>query len=131
MWLRDGLNPPDAVKAATAAYRHESNTIMPFVESRCVVGGNHKMQARLAFESYEQFCRDEGVELFQRLSSKAFYKAVEQMFEKKDDRDNPKRTRQTFYYGVGLLAAATSTVPPLDIPEIDDSMAANPEETVE
>jgi P4 family phage/plasmid primase-like protien len=100
-WLRDGLNPPDTVKKATAAYRDESNPITPFIESRCVVDKNLKMQVRPAFDEYEGFCNATGVE--RRLSSIRFFEAMEKRFGKPvEDRDNPTRTRQKFYIGVAL-----------------------------
>ncbi len=99
LWLRDGLNPPDTVKAATAAYRQESNPITPFVRARCVCGASLKVQASEAFKEYEEFCRTEHIEPWQRLSNKAFYKAMEQHFTKVEVR---KETRQMFYVGVGL-----------------------------
>ena len=124
LWLRDGLNPPDTVKAATAAYRQESNPITPFVEACCIVGDNCRMQAADAFREYEKFCRDESIEPWQRLSNKAFFKAMEQAFKAN------KTGRQVFYLGLGLKApacVATAAPAPADVPPIDDSMAANPE----
>jgi len=44
LWFRDGLNPPDTVKAATAAYRQERNPITPFVEACCITGQTLQMQ---------------------------------------------------------------------------------------
>jgi P4 family phage/plasmid primase-like protien len=125
-WQREGLNPPETVKAATDAYRQESNPITPFVEACCVVGVG-QVQAKKAYEAYEAFCRDSGVEQWKRLSNKAFFRAMEQRFEKKDG-------RQVLYVGVGLKDA-TREMPraddstPVDLPmDVDDSMAANSEE---
>jgi putative DNA primase/helicase len=126
LWLRNGLNPPEAVRAATAAYRQESNPITPFVEACCVIAKNYQMQAALAFKEYEGFCRDQNVEPWRRLSNKAFFKAMEQVFAV--DRSG----RQTFYLGVGLMEkrqAATEPAPKAAAAaDVDDSMAANPEE---
>lgn len=99
-WFRDGLNPPEAVKAATAAYRQESNPITPFIEACCVTGDTLRVQALQAFTVYEQFCRDQNVEPWRRLSNKAFYRAMEQSFTKIEVR---QETRQKFYTGVALL----------------------------
>ena len=106
LWLRDGLNPPDTVTDATAAYRHESNPITPFVEACCVTGPELWTQAGPAFKEYERFCRDHSVEPWQRLSNKGFYKAMEQRFVKAERRVGG--TRQTGYAGVGLLATSDS-----------------------
>lgn len=122
LWLRDGLNPPDTVKAATAAYRQESNPITPFIEQCCVVGGGGmNVQAKQAYEAYERFCRDSGVEQWRRLTNKAFFKAMEQRFEKVERREV---TRQKFYVGVGLRDEKHEQQPRA----VDDSMAANPGE---
>lgn len=120
LWLRDGLNPPDTVKAATAAYRHESNPITPFIEQCCIVGAEMKVQAKQAYEAYEKFCRDSGVEQWKRLTNKAFFKAMEQRFEKVERREV---NRQKFYVGIGLRDEKHGAT----APEVDDSMAANPE----
>jgi len=115
LWLRDGLNPPETVKAATAAYRHESNPITPFIDARCVIRSQLRAQAALTFKAYEEFCRDENIEPWKRLSNKAFFKAMEERFEA------DKSGRQTFYLGVGLREMT------LVQSDIDDSMVANPE----
>jgi putative DNA primase/helicase len=127
-WLREGLNPPEVVRAATAAYRHQSNPIAPFIDSRCIVGEKLKMQALLAYKEYKDFCRAEGSEA---LSHMAFYKSMEHSFQKQEER---RVTRQIFYQGIGLRASASddaasgdAATPSTGEPEIDDSMAANAE----
>ena len=110
IWFRDGLNPPDTVKAATAAYRQESNPITPFVEACCGTGQTLQVQAGPAFKAYEKFCRDENVEPWRRLSDKAFYKAMEQNFKKVEQRktvETRRTSRQTFYTGLGLRTQET------------------------
>jgi putative DNA primase/helicase len=37
-WLEDGLNPPDAVKTATAAYLSEEDSFAQWIEECCVTG---------------------------------------------------------------------------------------------
>jgi putative DNA primase/helicase len=96
IWLTEGLNPPDLVKAATAAYRHESNPLTPFIESCCKRGEALRMQAGPAFKTYQQFCRDENVEPWKWLTDKQFAKAMRQMFKVTEG-------RHVWYLGVGLL----------------------------
>lgn len=96
IWLTEGLNPPDLVKAATAAYRHESNPLTPFIESCCKRGEALSMQAGPAFKAYQQFCRDESVEPWKSLTDKQFAKAMRQMFKVSEG-------RHVWYLGVGLL----------------------------
>jgi putative DNA primase/helicase len=108
-WAADGLNPPVTVTAATAAYRNESNPIMPFIEACCVTGAGVTMQPSQAFKVYEKYCHDENVEPWRRLSDKAFYKAMGQAgFQKVEDRKNPTRTRQSSYVGIGLRECASA-----------------------
>jgi putative DNA primase/helicase len=95
MWLRDGLNPPDTVKLATAAYRQESNPVTPFVEACCVLGKGLRMQAVHAYEAYEEFAHHE--KRWQRLTNKAFYAVMGKLFQV-----DPASKRQTFYLDVGL-----------------------------
>ena len=102
MWLRDGLNPPDSVKAATATYRHESNPVTPFVSACCITDERLRLQAAVAFTAYEQFCTDTNREPWLRLSDKAFHKAMRLVFD-------VETGRQSFYLGVGLRAAATES----------------------
>ena len=46
LWLRDGLNPPDTVKTATAAYRQESNPIAPLASlNRSIAVRGHALSA--------------------------------------------------------------------------------------
>lgn len=108
MWWAEGLNPPASVRAATAAYRSESNPITPFVEACCVVGGGLQMQAALAMKVYERHCHANNVEPWLRLSDKAFHKSMKQRF------DVQSRDRKTFYLGVGLR---TDVPPPTEAEE--------------
>ena len=97
MWLREGLNPPDSVKAATAAYRYESNPITPFLDACCVRSEKAQLQAKPAFQAYTNFCQDTNIEPWKRLSDKAFHKNMRLIFQVTE-------SRQTFYLGVGLKA---------------------------
>lgn len=95
-WQECGLDAPQTVKAATAAYRDEANPLTPFIEACCVVHENARVQAANAFKAYETFCHDSGIEPWRQLSNKRFFKAMEQRFERNEER------KQTFYVGVGL-----------------------------
>lgn len=103
-WLDEGLNPPDTVKAATNAYRQESNPITPFVETCCVLGTDRRMQAAGAWTAYEEFCRGANLEPWKRLSDKAFHAALRKLFA-------VEKKRQTFYLGVGLRTEPTVSAP--------------------
>ena len=120
IWLSKGLQPPDTVKAATAAYRQESNPITPFVEACCFIGENFRMQAGPAYTAYVQFCRDEKVEQWKQLNEKAFGKAMRLVFKVDDMK------RQTFFLGVGLKNTEAETRPPIQV-QRDQQNDAHPE----
>jgi putative DNA primase/helicase len=53
-WLQHGLNPPDAVRAATAAYLSEEDSLAQWIEQCCVTGkGQWGIGARL-WESWRR-----------------------------------------------------------------------------
>jgi putative DNA primase/helicase len=99
-WQRDGLTDPDEVKAATAEYRAEQDTIVGFIEDRCVVGPNRKVAAGDLYTAYGVWCKDTKEE---QLSKRAFgLRLAEQGFI--PDRTKAKR----WWFGIGLV-----TQPPL------------------
>ena len=54
-WREGGLNEPEAVGEATAAYRTEQDVLGDFLESECVLDDHAKVSARdlyLRFESW-------------------------------------------------------------------------------
>jgi P4 family phage/plasmid primase-like protien len=95
IWLRDGLQPPDEVRAATAAYRQESNPITPFVEACCVVGSSMMLQAAHGYSAYREYCAEIDAEPWKRLTEKAWNKAMRMVFKTEEK-------RQVFFLGVGL-----------------------------
>jgi putative DNA primase/helicase len=44
-WQREGLNPPDVVRAATEEYRHENEPLTPFLEACCRGNGRATCQS--------------------------------------------------------------------------------------
>jgi putative DNA primase/helicase len=61
-FLAGGLNDPDSVKAATAEYAREQDSVARFVEDCCLVGGGEAAKARTALvrTAYERWCAVEG-----------------------------------------------------------------------
>lgn len=57
-----GLQEPDSVKAATAEYAHDQDSVAKFVQECCHVGGGKQVTIKTAKvrEAYEQFCYGEG-----------------------------------------------------------------------
>jgi putative DNA primase/helicase len=52
-WQRTGLKPPDEVKAATAAYRAESDALTAFIEECCILGVNCIAEYNLLYAAYK------------------------------------------------------------------------------
>lgn len=100
IWLAEGLNPPELVKSATTAYRHESNPLTPFIDSCCYRDDHLRLQAGPAFEAYTKFCQGEQVDSWKRLSDKRFAKEMRKMFKVSEG-------RHTFYLGLGLKTSGS------------------------
>ncbi|MCH7791335.1 MAG: bifunctional DNA primase/polymerase [Planctomycetes bacterium] len=62
-WKRDGLNDPEEVKAAVAAYRAAEDVVGRWVDERCLtkVPGNTERSQR-AYDDYREFCERQGEE---------------------------------------------------------------------
>ena len=67
-YLQKGLQPPDAVKAATAEYREESDPIGAFIRNGCVVTGKDtdRSSPEDLFIGYSNFARREGLSEFKQ-----------------------------------------------------------------
>lgn len=61
-WRRDGLGEPQAVKAATAAYRAESDAIGRFIADRCLTGPHFHVGSSNLFDAYTRWTADEGLD---------------------------------------------------------------------
>lgn len=59
-WAREGLNPPDKVKAATEDYRHESDPLGEFLETWTDRAPGGRAKAKTLLEKYGAFCKDNG-----------------------------------------------------------------------
>ena len=57
-WQKQGLNPPEIVKAATENYRNENDSLSDFIKSCCEETG--ETQAKVLFDAYKDFCEESG-----------------------------------------------------------------------
>lgn len=75
-----GLQEPDSVKAATAEYAHDQDSVAKFVQECCHLGGGEHVTIKTAKvrEAYEQFCYAEGEA---PVSAKALGTALEKRFK--------------------------------------------------
>jgi putative DNA primase/helicase len=60
MWLRDGLQPPERVLAATADYKSESDIIAAFIDENCEVDGGYQEAGGKLYTSYKRWCEENG-----------------------------------------------------------------------
>ena len=59
-WQASGLNPPSAVKNATAEYRAEQDTFGRFLSDHCVLAPQASTPAKALRDAYENFMRERG-----------------------------------------------------------------------
>ena len=101
-WQREGLQVPTAVKAATEAYRAESDTLGQFLaECTTIEGANLRAQAGPLFSAYLEWCKANNE---RDLTRGAFGRGlVERGFDKIED----PHTRKVLYLGLGLRAQSS------------------------
>ena len=97
-WQRDGLRPPECVKAATDAYRSDEDTLGQWLAECCIVGDSYTCKALAAYESYAAWCK---VMNLRALTGTSFGKKITERFRKDTTRTG------IVYSGLGLLAAET------------------------
>lgn len=95
-WQQHGLQPPEAVQAATADYRAESDSVGRFLGEDCVVNPLARVAAKDLYSSYLFWCEQAGEK---PLSQKAFGDRLRR--EGFEPRRGAKGVRQ--WVGVGLL----------------------------
>ncbi len=59
-WQDIGLGEPDEVRAATAEYRTEQDTVAAFVDEVCVTDETAKIRARDIYAAYRKWCEEAG-----------------------------------------------------------------------
>jgi putative DNA primase/helicase len=91
LWLEHGLDPPEIVKAATEAYRQESDGLESFIEQRCVLAG--RVQGSKVWEEYQSFAGGDDY----KLGQKKFFQAFGKRFKRQENRQG-----QAEFLGVGL-----------------------------
>ena len=60
MYQRDGFKEPQAVRAATAEYRSDSDHVGTFLSERCIVGPQHTCTSAQLYQAYKQWCDEAG-----------------------------------------------------------------------
>lgn len=96
-WHEHGLDEPEPVLTATAAYRAESDAIGRFLNERCTVGAHYYVRSGELFGAWSAWCTAEGEEPG---TSKAFTTELQNR-----GFDAPKKTRTAnVWRGIGLAA---------------------------
>jgi putative DNA primase/helicase len=93
LWQRDGLNPPDCVKAATREYQKEEDLIERFLNDRCLIGPTYEIQAGILYKIYQTWADEMGLK---PMTGIRFGKEILQRFDS-------YQKRHVFYIGLGLL----------------------------
>jgi putative DNA primase/helicase len=89
MWLREGLNVPDAVKQATAEYKGEMDVISGFIDACIEITSGHE-RAKDVFMTYAKWAKENNE---YEMKSTKFGIEMGKRFEKNHDRDG------TYYKG--------------------------------
>lgn len=62
-WQRGGLRIPETVRAATAEYRSENDTLGRFVAECCLTGSTYRAKFSAIYEALQSWCDDSGENL--------------------------------------------------------------------
>ena len=94
-----GLREPETVKAATAGYAKDQDSVAQFVEECCRIGGGDHVQLRTAKvrEAYEQWCHASGE---RPVTAKALTMSLKKRFGV-EPKQGAKGAR--FYVGIALM----------------------------
>jgi len=93
-WQREGLNPPESVRLATAEYRAGEDTLAQWQGERCHIAPNAESKAGELYADYKQWAADNGL---MPMSGTAFGKRIGKRFNKKHTNAG------AVYSGIGLL----------------------------
>ena len=92
-WQREGLNPPEAVKAAVKAYQEDEDTLQDFIEERCITGDGYQAKSGDLYKAYQEWTGEMGLK---PMNGKRFGQEMKRRFDS-------YQTNFVFYKGIGLL----------------------------
>ena len=96
-WLEQGLEEPDAVRAATGAYRDEMDLLAGFLSACCVLETRAQVWARDLYRAYQAWCQENGE---RELAQRTFGRKLTERGVKKQRSTGGKYV----YLGLGLRA---------------------------
>jgi putative DNA primase/helicase len=89
---KEGLNPPETVRAATREYREAEDILSQFLEERCLTGGTHQVKGGDLYKAYREWSEEMGLSYF---TGTKFGREIKKRFD--------HYTKQSvFYVGLGL-----------------------------
>jgi len=92
-WQRQGLNPPECVRAATKEYRDGEDTLKTFLQDRCTEGPGRSVRASAFYKAYLAWAEESGEK---PISSKKFGTYMSEVY------DFTKDEGGKYYIGVGI-----------------------------
>jgi len=101
MWQKHGLGRPDKVVAATNEYQEESDLIGNYIDERCVLGSDLKVQASLILKDVQQWAKDNGLRCVKR---NEFIDYMKKRGFNKDMLSAGHGKGNIYWFGVGLRA---------------------------
>lgn len=75
-WYHQGLQVPDAVRAATNEYRGDMDVLGTFVKECCMLGPTYGIASRALYRAYEEWCSRDGL---QAIKQKTFSIRLKEM----------------------------------------------------
>ena len=105
-WQQNGLGVPEDVKAATAAYRDESDLLATFLAEYTELEGACQAQAGALFKAYRAWAANNGLSDREMLSNVRFGR---QLGERGFDKYVDHGSHHTYYIGLRLLESAASS----------------------
>ena len=80
MYVKEGLNPPDCIKEATARYARLNDRILCFKEDCLEDAPGEKVSRGLMYSKYKEWCEDEERD-YNPLGTSSFYNELERFYK--------------------------------------------------
>jgi putative DNA primase/helicase len=97
-WQRIGLNPPEAIRAATEEYKRDEDIMTLFIEECCVVDKKAFVETSELLNEYNKWAESYGM---RPLGIKTFSQRISKRFDSGRN-PNPENRRKGFF-GIGLV----------------------------
>jgi putative DNA primase/helicase len=102
-WQRDGLRPPDAVRATTEAYWTAEDVLGQWFEDSCELGSEFEATRSELFESWRDWCGARGRKAGEEADLKQYLDTRAEEWGLRDQRIGPRSARKRGYKGVRVL----------------------------